>query len=300
MVSPRAGVVGGSADGRGTASRLVSAHRRHAAAAVVAAAALGYAAHHPSPPLLYPLLAGLAAVVVSLVVRTPAAAVQVVALRRGAVSVVEMLPEHLDRAARLHLAALPHGFFADLGPRFLRAYYAAFLASPHAVALAAVSGGQLLGVVVGATRPRAHRRWVLRHRGWRLAALGIAALVVRPRVALWFIRTRVHRYIAAWRRGRAGSPEEASPEPSRDPAVLSHVAVLDGARGEGIGRELTSAFVREAGRAGADRVVLVTLDGGAGAGQFYAKEGWHDEGVRVGQDGQRMRFFSHAASKGEQ
>lgn len=300
MVNPRAGVVGRSAAGPEGTAPPVAAHRRHAAAAVAAAAVLGYAAHHPSPPLLYPLLAGLVAVVVSLVVRAPAAEVQVVAVRRGAVSVGAMLPGHLDQAARLHLEALPHGFFADLGPRFLRGYYAAFLASPHAVALAAVSGGQLLGVVVGATRPRAHRRWVLRHRGWRLAVLGTAALVVRPKVALWFLRTRVHRYVAAWRRGRAGAAEEVSPERSREPAVLSHLAVRDGARGEGIGRELTSAFVREAAQAGAPRVLLATLDGEDGAGQFYAKEGWEDDGVRVGPDGQRMRFFSRVTSRGVQ
>ena len=250
------------------------------------------AAHHPSPPLLSGVLAGLAGIVVSLLARPARADVQV-AVRRGEASVGPMLPEHLDRAADLHLEALPHGFFADLGPRFLRAYYATFLASPHAVALAAVSGGQLLGVVVGPVRPSAHRRWVLRRRGRQLALRGLAALVVRPKVALWFIRTRVGRYISAWRRGRAAASGSAEPGPSEEPAVLSHLAVLERARGEGIGRALASAFVREVGRAGAARVVLVTLEGDAGAGRFYAREGWEDEGVRDGADGQRMRFFAH-------
>ena len=212
----------------------------------------------------------------------------------GSAAPAPMRREHLDQAATLHLAALPHGFFAELGPRFLRLYLATYVDSPHAVALAAVDGGQLLGFVVGPTRPAAHRAWVLRTRGRRLAASGALALLLRPRVALRFVRTRAGRYLAGWRRGRAGGA--AAAEPSAGPAVLSHVAVDESARGQGLGRELVAAFVREAARAGAERVVLSTLDGEQGAAAFYRREGWQDEGPGTGPDGRRMRFFAHPTS----
>ena len=41
------------------------------------------------------------------------------------------------RTARLHLEALPGGFFVSLGPRFLRAYHRTFLTSPAGIALLA-------------------------------------------------------------------------------------------------------------------------------------------------------------------
>ena len=214
-------------------------------------------------------------------------------------AVTPMLPEHLGEAASLHLAALPHGFFAELGARFLRSYHATYVDSPHAVALAAVRAGRLLGFVVGPTHPPAHRAWVLRRRGRRLAAAGAAALLLRPRVALRFARTRVGRYVAGWRRGRA-QVDAATAQPAGVPAVLSHIAVHEEARGTGVGRELAAAFVREAGRAGADRVVLATLDDARGAADFYAKEGWEDEGVRTGPDDVRMRFFAHPTPRVEQ
>jgi len=93
----------------------------------------------------------------------------------------------LAAAARLHAALLPHGFFVSLGLRYLRAYYGTFLASPHAIGLAADLEGQPVGVLVGTSRNAAHYRWVIRHRGLRLAVLGASAMLVRPAVAAWFL-----------------------------------------------------------------------------------------------------------------
>src|SRR5215213_6456698 len=131
------------------------------------------------------------ALLVTLGVRDPAQQMPaVVVLRPGQTAVARLQRRHVAFAAALHGEVLDRGFFAALGPRFLRAYHRSFLASPHAVALVAHAGGHPIGFLVGILRPRAHRRWVLSRHGPRLAAAGALALVVRPVVLVRFARTR--------------------------------------------------------------------------------------------------------------
>jgi GNAT superfamily N-acetyltransferase len=286
---------------------LRTAWRLRVVAAAVAAGALGYTSHHPAPIAAYPILAFLAGTVLVAVSRAPVSAEQViVALRPGAVRVEDMRSTHLEFVATTHRAALPHGFFAALGPRFLRTYHATFLASPHAVGLVASIGAHPVGFVVGAIEPRAHMRWVLRRRGWRLALVGGGALFLRPRLAWRFARTRGRRYLAAWRRTRQieskpDSVQAALPSvaaAASDPAILSHVAVLGGARSQGVGADLISAFVDRAGAGGAARVVLSTLDGPDGAAGFYERQGWTLEREQAGRDGHRVRVYARATNTG--
>ena len=259
--------------------------------AALSAAALGYAAHHPPGPLAVPLLAPLVLAVAAFLQIPPGIPPRVIAVRPGSYAVHPMTLEHTRFAAELHHAALPHGFFAQLGTRFLRGYYRVFVASPYAIALVADSDEQPLGMVVGAAQPAAHMRWVLRHQGWRLAALGAAALAGRPLLAARFVRTRVARYARAWVRARRGA-EAPQPADARATAFLSHVAVLDGARGTGVGSALVAAFAERARADGAERVTLTTLDGPDGAAAFYRREGWSPAGTTTGADGQRSLAFS--------
>ena len=195
----------------------------------------------------------------------------------------------LGFCAALHAETLAHGFFASLGHGFLRAYYATFVDSPYAVALLATARGAPIGLVAGPLEPRAHARWVLRHRGVRLAVRGAAALLVRPRVALRFVRTRVERYRGAWRRAR-GTASQRSPE-AIGTAVLTHVAILPGVQRAGVGERLVWAFVDAARSSGAEQIVLTTLDGPAGAAGFYRRLGWRLEDARETFDGTRVLTF---------
>lgn len=195
-------------------------------------------------------------------------------------------------AARLHAAALPHGFFARLGTGFLSAYYESFFASPHAVAFVAVVGSQPAGVLVGTLDNRGHYRWVLRHSAWRLAVLGVLALLVRPGELSLFARTRLGRYARAIARHRRNEMRPAvAPEPVRV-AVLSHVAVSADARGSGVGAALVDAFLACAIAAGCEEARLVTLAGSSGAGDFYRRLGWTDDGNTVDRDGRALTRFS--------
>ena len=283
---------------RGLRGAVVSASLLASLAAVV-----GYGAHHASPlsehTAITVLLAVAASVVVALVLllvesgRRHAALAPVVVAAPGTVGVRPAEGSDAAFCAALHAEALPHGFFVSLGPRFLRAYYRTFLDSPHAIALVAVAAEHPVGMVVGITAPRAHRRLVLRKHGPRLALAGLAALVTRPLVGLRFARTRLARYLRAWRRDR-GEPEGQAPERADTPraAVLSHIAVTPGARGAGIGALLLERFEAAAREAGAGRIVLVTLEGEGGAGPFYAAHGWTSGPAHPTPDAETMREWT--------
>ena len=182
-------------------------------------------------------------------------------------------------AAKLHADALPHGFFARLGPAFLARYYETFIASPHAVAFIADSTDGPAGVLVATLRNRLHYSWVLRERGVRLVLRGLAAMLARPAVLLLFLRTRLGWYLGGTlrfaRRSLGRAFRSAPPGQSRrQPAVLVHVAVDPDARGTGAGSALVASFVQAAKAAGCAEAVLVTLAGPAGAGPFYRRLGW--------------------------
>lgn len=271
--------------------------RRLAPAAALAATGLTYGLHHTAllddhdvGLALVLLTAGIAtAFVFSALAATPEAQLPVVlTLDTDRADVRPARTSDLVFCATLQRETLPHGFFAALGQRFLRAYLATFVTSPYAVAILLTVRDTPLGMVVGVIRPRTHRSWVLAHNGPQLAVLGAAALAARPRLALRFLRTRSIHYARSWRRRR--SP--AALRPVEQPAVLSHVAVVPGAKGSGFGRELVAAFVEAAREGGSPRVVLATLAGDAGAAGFYRKTGWLESGTSVSFDGQRMVHFS--------
>ena len=278
--------------------------RRLAPVAAVAAAGVTYGLHHTTPfaghNVDVVLLVVAAAAVVACI---PAALARlterqlpvVVMVRPGDVDIRPAGTDDLDFCAALHAETLSHGFFVELGHRFLRAYLATFVGSPHAAALLLTMQGAPVGMVVGILRPRAHRRWVLRNRGMRLALLGGLALATRPRLALRFARTRIARYCRAW----SVRSTSQTAEPEGQPAVLSHVAVAPGAQGAGLGSMLVDAFVAEARAVGAPRVVLTTLAGETGAAGFYARHGWVENGLRRDFDGEPMIEFTLSLRPGE-
>lgn len=269
----------------------------------LAAAAFGYLLHH------IPALDGHAVLdLMGVVVVGGVAAFAILAISRsdtGAAAPVIVVSsdaggqtQPLARAqlplyAAMHTEALPHGFFVSLGPRFLRGYLTTFVDSPHAVALSVSVEGQPVGFLVGVVRPAAHTRWVLRRHGVRLALWGASALLVRPRLGVRFVRTRVRRYAVAWRRHRGDATAPApSTAPRNPPAVLSHIVVVPGARGTGAGRTLVHAFEEEARDAAARWATLLTQTGSEGAGGFYESLGWTRRTERSTPDGERVEEWT--------
>jgi ribosomal protein S18 acetylase RimI-like enzyme len=217
---------------------------------------------------------------------------------RASLRVEEARPGDLTRTAELHARCLPNGFFARLGPRFLRAYHASFLASPYAIALVVRDqAGDARSFLVATTANRLHYRWVVRHRGPHLLLHLLLALAARPRLAARFARSRLPRY-ASWlvrypfrRAARPAAGAATAPEAGAAPvAVLTHVAVDEAARGHGDGRELVAVFLARAQAAGAGDARLVT-DLEDGAVGFYERLGWRSAGDHRDRDGVRVREF---------
>lgn len=196
-------------------------------------------------------------------------------------TVKRLVHEDLDFCGELHAEALGHGFFVSLGPGFMREYHRSYFDSPHALALRCSLAEHPVGFLVGVLHPQVHARWVLRHRGVGLALRGAGALALRPGVAVSFLRRRLHRYATVWRRHRGQPASEPGRSPlSSEPAVLSHVAVVPGARGTGVGRKLVRSFEATANASGADWATLSTLAGSQGAGDFYSELGWSRRAFR--------------------
>ena len=186
-------------------------------------------------------------------------------------------------AAGLHMAALPHGLFPSLGKPFLGSYLTTYVHSPTSVALVAECAGRRAGFLVGALDHRRHRAHVTRTYLRPLAVRGAFAVLLRPKVAWRFVRTRLVRYVAALLRPRR---EAATAGADQDRvAVLAHVAVLPAHRGTGVGSELVRAFLESARASGADRCELVTRADDEGADDFYARLGWHRIGESHDRDG---------------
>jgi GNAT superfamily N-acetyltransferase len=213
------------------------------------------------------------------------------------ITVRSMAPGDLAAAARLHATLLPHGFFPRLGQRYLRAYYRTFLSSPHGIGLVACLADQPVGVLVGTAHNAAHYRWVIQHHGLPLAWLGLLAMLVRPTVAAWFVRTRLRRYarrlVRLPLRPAPTGREAGTGDPAAgDTAVLTHVMVSGDAQGQGIGTALAERFAAAASTAGASRAMLVTFAGQAGASTFYKRLGWEHLEDRPGRDGWRLSVFA--------
>jgi GNAT superfamily N-acetyltransferase len=265
------------------------------AGAAIVAAALSYAIHHLGPLRDHAVEQVVIALAVAMLLAALPATVAASRVPLPQVLVASPESQHIRSAgkedlrfsAALHAESLPHGFFTQLGSGFLRAYHRTFIDSPHAVGYVATVSDVPVGMLLGILRPGAHARWVLRHRGVRLAVVGGWRLALRPRMGFRFLQRRAGRYISGWKRNRRHGGGQPAAEP--ESAVLSYIAVLPGARRTGSGRLLVAAFIETCRAQDVPRVTLVTLDSPQGAGAFYAALGWRSAGVRITPDGHRLR-----------
>ncbi|MGH8868130.1 MAG: GNAT family N-acetyltransferase [Actinomycetes bacterium] len=221
--------------------------------------------------------------------------------RRAAVQVVQqgvvLRPMHADDlsfAVSMHRRFFPDGFFARLGAGFLTEYYRAFLTGPYALAYVADLDGRRAGFLVGVTDAAMHRHHVLRTHGRALLLRALVALLVRPRLAWHFLRTRVRRYTRRLVGSGGQTAAAGAPGTAERVGVLSRVAVAEDARAHGIGSALTERFLEGVAEAGCTRVTLVTSVGETGAGAYWAARGWAACGEHSTPDGQRLATYDRS------
>lgn len=221
-------------------------------------------------------------------------------------------PSDLAYTARGHEALLPHGLFPRLGQPFLRRWHATFLDSSHGIAVVAeqigVAGPVPVGFLLGSTDQVRLVDDVLAKHRWRLMLAGGAALLLRPRLALHFVRTRAKPYLRRLSRASSrarvqgdaattlpAAVEEAKPTPI---AVITAVVVDDDCRSTGAGSALVAMFVARAADAGVSEAQLTTLTGSDGACPFYEKLGWQFVEEHPTRDGLTMSTYRLTLSSG--
>lgn len=214
---------------------------------------------------------------------------------RPLVVIREATEEDLRSMASDMIRYLPDGLFPRLGKRFVRRWMKTFLTEQYGVALVAVTiddPRQQVGFLIGSTNQIHHVADVLHQHKWSLLFAGLAALSLRPRVLLHFLRTRARPYLrrVLGRTANAGDNVEARPAT----AVITSLVVLPTERGGGIGGLLMEEFLD---RAVADRAALaelVTTAGSAGSGAFYKKLGWTCVGERSSKDGTPIHTYQRS------
>ncbi len=215
-------------------------------------------------------------------------------------------PADIDFTARTHRQHLPHGLFPLLGQTFMKRWHTSFLGAPEGIALIAVhvgdDGERPLGFLVGAVDQVAHVHHVLGHHRFALGAAGVRSLLVRPRLALHFLRTRARAYARRLTsrpapRHPRGDSREVRPQTPRDGrgpdpvAVVTALVVIPQAQGAGVGAALLAQFVERARTGPAPQAHLTTLDGADGAGSFYEGLGWQRRNVHPTRDGMLMATY---------
>jgi ribosomal protein S18 acetylase RimI-like enzyme len=178
----------------------------------------------------------------------------------------------------LHRAALPDWFIATAGRRFLEMFYAEALKTGE-IAYVAVQDGLVAGFVMGSVRPLAFSRSLLRSRGLDLLLAGAAATLGSlrswPRIA-----------------GSALKPFLREETGQSHAATMMFIAVSPWAESAGIARRLVDAFIREADRRGAGRVMLTTrLLDNERANRFYRRLGFRVVAERRRLDRQWVRDY---------
>ena len=193
--------------------------------------------------------------------------------------------------AALHRRELPHGFFSQLGPGFLRVLHRAYLASPHAVALVATpvdDPGHIVGFLLASTDSRRHRAFVLRTARRPLLYRGLLGLARRPALVPRFARRRAGRYLR-----RLVVPARQPAPAAGGVAVISAIVVTPHGRGSGAGRALTEVFLTAARGADSRIAMLVTRADNTAAAAFWDRLGWSQVETHRNLDGDPVRTFTY-------
>lgn len=203
--------------------------------------------------------------------------------------VVPLLDEHVPRAVAVHLKAFPGFFLSFLGPSFLAEFYRGFPKDNDALAFVAEDkNAELLGVIVGMTKPNGFFKKLLRRRWWAFSLASMGAVLRRPTI-VWRLMQAI-RY--------RGDPLDDQPR-----ALLSSIAVSPLSQNRGVGRALLIAWVEAARLRGCTGCYLSTdAVGNDGVNAFYQRNGWRLQFCSESPQGRLMnryvRDFSTTSSEG--
>lgn len=196
----------------------------------------------------------------------------------GGLRIVPLEAAHLNALVSIHLRAFPGFFLCCLGPRFLKEFYAQFLADSGAVAVVATDEtGRICGAVVGTLDPEVFFRRLLVRRWWAFSLASVRVLLQKPVLAPRLFRALCYR-------GEA-------PEGGKR-ALLSSIAVDPARQGAGVGKELVKRWLDEARSRGARGCFLTTdAENNDTVNRFYLSQGWKLESAHTTTEGRKMNRY---------
>lgn len=182
--------------------------------------------------------------------------------------------EDIDAVARIHLAAFDNFFLSQLGCRFLRVMYRAFLRSPGSLFVVfETSSAQLAGFAVGALQGHKDRRLAIQFFPQFLLAV-VPAILLHPVPVVKRLWARFFD---------AGDPLQVP----LDAAFLRSIGVLPFLRGSGAAASLLQAFEALALSKGAGHVFLTTDEMNNERAQRFYERGGYELVARFQQDRKR-------------
>lgn len=166
----------------------------------------------------------------------------------------------LAQMAALHIAAIPGGFLAGLGPDILRRVYGAIVTSPYAFTLVATRDGAVVGFLCASVCTRKVQYRILVREWPHLLPIAMRSLF-RPSL-IWKLGE-----LAAYTFRPRGNKQ---PVPA---AEILNLCVDDRCRGCGIGSQLFAAMECEYRRRGIESISIVTGVEQREAQRLYERKG---------------------------
>jgi ribosomal protein S18 acetylase RimI-like enzyme len=194
--------------------------------------------------------------------------------------VFPLAERHINKAVEIHIRAFPGFFLSLLGRKFLRVFYAGFLNERSSIAFVAKEKGKdtkLLGVVVGTQDPNRFFRRLLIKRWWAFCFTSVCPLLKKPAIGFRLFRAILYR--GDLPKGRSG-------------ALLSSIAVIPEAQGQGVGGILINKWLDEARKRGVFCCFLTTdAEHNDEVNLFYSGSGWKIDSVFRTPEGRKMNRY---------
>ena len=176
----------------------------------------------------------------------------------------------------MHAVAFRGFFLAEMGHRFLTAYYGSVLEYARHVFLIAEAEGRIVGFVCGFLRPNEFYAHMSRQKR-RFVVPALLGVIRRPWLLLRLVR-RTRSVVTGRTRQQVPMPGVCE---------LSSVAVVPSTGRKGVGRTLVERFIADTREAGADEIRLTTdAKGNDRVNEFYQSLGF-ELVTAIDQDGAR-------------
>jgi ribosomal protein S18 acetylase RimI-like enzyme len=183
----------------------------------------------------------------------------------------------VEAVVRLHQRCFPDYFLTQLGPWFLRRFYAEFLFHPLSYGVVLRStGNELIGFVVGTSDSSAHFCNFYRRNAVRAIPLIAGKLLTRSEVRRMIGARLGHVWFAVRSMLPGGKRTAPAPTgPAEQCAVrLLSIAIAPEQRGTGAAQAITEYFESVLRQAGHRRYGLSVRPTNGRAIRFYRRTGW--------------------------